>query len=389
MSEFLSRLEHFTWANYTLPMATGGLALLLSEENQGFTFHGLQTIGTVVYIFDLVIFSLVTAAITYRFVKYRGTLLRSVTHPTEALFLGTSTLSVASIITGIAKYGIPVCGPWLVTTFQVLFWIYFAVTFMIAVGQYFFLFVSPLLKIQDMTPAWDLPIFPFMLCGTIAASGAATQPADQALPMIMAGLMAQGLGMLVSILMYACYFRRMIQWGFPAPNSRPGMFIAVGPPAFTSLALIGMANDFPNHYNYFGDDSTTIQILKVLATFTSIFIWSLSLWFFCLAVMANIAVRKQISFHMNWYAYIFPNVGFTITIISVGKTLHSDGIMAFGSAMTVLLIMMWLFVFYNHVKAVYGQEIWFEGKDEDFYVNEIDHAHVKQPSTVVDLEKQA
>lgn len=202
VSEFLARLEHFTWANYTLPMATGGLALLLSEENQGFTFRGLQTIGTVVYIFDLVIFSLVTAAITYRFNKYRGTLLRSVTHPTEALFLGTSTLSVASIITGIAKYGIPVCGPWLVTTFRVLFWIYFAVTFMIAVGQYFFLFVSPLLKIQDMTPAWDLPIFPFMLCGTIAASGAATQPADQALPMIMAGLMAQGLGMLVSILMY-------------------------------------------------------------------------------------------------------------------------------------------------------------------------------------------
>ncbi|KAI1762886.1 voltage-dependent anion channel [Hypoxylon sp. FL1150] len=394
VSDFLARLEHFTWANYTFPMATGGLALLLSESTQGFTFRGLQTIGTIVYIFDLVIFSLVTSAITYRFVKFPGTLRCSVTHPTESLFLGTSMLSLASIITGIAKYGIPACGPWLVTAFRVLFWIYFAITFGIAVGQYTFLFVSPFLRIEDMTPAWDLPIFPFMLCGTVAASGATTQPADQALPMIMGGLMAQGLGMLVSILImyqhfFACYIRRMIQWGFPSPNSRPGMFIAVGPPAFTSLAIIGMANDYPDHYDFFGPDATTVQILRVLATVTSIFIWSLSLWFFCISVIANIAVRKQISFHLNWYAYVFPNVGFTITVISVGKMLHSNGVMAVGSAMTVMLVLMWIFVFTNYVKAVIGREIWSEGKDEDVYVNEKCHAHVKPAKTGGDIAKEA
>ncbi|KAI0179242.1 voltage-dependent anion channel [Hypoxylon sp. FL1284] len=389
VSEFLARLEHFTWANYTFPMATGGLALLLSEQTQGFTFRGLQTIGTIVYIFDLVIFVLVTAAITYRFVKFPGTLKASVTHPTEALFLGTSTLSLASIIAGISRYGIPACGPWLVTVYRILFWIYFLVTFAIAVGQYSLLFTSPLLRIQDMTPAWDLPIFPFMLSGTVAASGAAAQPPDQALPMIIGGLMAQGLGMLISILMYASYIRRMIQWGLPSPNSRPGMFIAVGPPSFTSLAIIGMANDFPQHYNYFGADTTTVQILRVLATSTSIFIWSLSLWFFCISVIANLAIRKQLSFHLNWYAYVFPNVGFTITVISIGKILHSNGVMAVGSAMTILLVMMWIFVFIRHVKAVIDREVWFEGKDEDVYVNEKNHAHVKPIKSGSDIEKEA
>ncbi|KAI1778175.1 voltage-dependent anion channel [Hypoxylon cercidicola] len=389
VSEFLARLEHFTWANYTFPMSTGGLALLLAEQTQGFSFRGLQTIGKIVYIFDLIIFTLVTAAITYRFVKFPGTLKASVTHPTEALFLGTSTLSLASIIAGIARYGIPACGPWLVTVYRILFWIYFLITFSLAVGQYYLLFTSPLLRIQDMTPAWDLPIFPFMLSGTVAASGAATQPPDQAVPMIIGGLMAQGLGMLISILMYGIYIRRMIQWGLPAPNSRPGMFIAVGPPAFTSLAIIGMANDFPQHYNDFGADSITVQILRVLATFTSIFIWSLSLWFFCISVVANLAVRKQITFHLNWYAYVFPNVGFTITIISVGRNLHSDGVMAVGSAMTILLVAMWIFVFIHHVKAVIDREIWFEGKDEDVYVNEKNHAHVKPMKTGSDIEKEA
>ncbi|KAI0143869.1 voltage-dependent anion channel [Hypoxylon sp. NC0597] len=369
VSDFLARLEHFTWANYTFPMSTGGLALLLAEQTQGIIFPGLQTIGKVVYIFDLVAFTLVTAAIIYRFVKFPGTLKASVTHPTEALFLGTSTLSLASIIAGIARYGIPSCGPWLVVVYRVLFWIYFLITFAIAVGQYSLLFTSPLLRIQDMTPAWDLPIFPFMLSGTVASSGAAFQPPNEAVPMIIGGLTAQGLGMCISIMMYG--------------------ELPVGPPSFTSLAIIGLANDFPQYYNYFGADSVTIQILRVIATFASIFIWSLSLWFFCISVVANLAVRKQLTFHLNWYAYVFPNVGFTITIIALGKNLRSQGAMAVGSAMTLLLVAMWIFVFIHHVKAIINREILFEGKDEDVYVNEKKHAHVKPNKSVSDIEKEA
>lgn len=277
---WLARLKHFTWANFTLPMSTGGLAVLLAEETQGYTFPGLQTIGKVVYVLDLVLFALVVAAITYRFAAYPGTLKKSVVHPTEGLFLGTSTLSLASIISGVARYGIPSCGPWLVAAYRVLFWLYFAVTFIIAVGQYALLFTSPKLKLSDMTPAWNLPAFSFMLVGTIAATGAGSQPPGQAVPIIVAGLGAQGFGLLVSVFIYACYVARLIQYGFPAPNSRPGMFIAVGPPAFTGLALIGLANSFPVHYNVFGPDEITVQMLRVLATtVVSHFLGSLSFRF--------------------------------------------------------------------------------------------------------------
>jgi tellurite resistance protein TehA-like permease len=81
-----------------------------------------------------------------------------------------------------------------------------------------------------------------MLTGTIATVGAPFQPVNQKIPMIICGLLAQGLGMMVSLLMYSSYFRRMIQYGLPSPQSRPAMFIAVGPPSFTALAIIGLAN---------------------------------------------------------------------------------------------------------------------------------------------------
>lgn len=112
------------------------------------------------------------------------------------------------------------------------------------------------------------------------------------------------------------------------------MFIAVGPPSFTSIAIIGLANDWPDQYDTFGPDAQTMQTLRVLATMTSIFIWSLSLWFFFIALAACVAVRKQMTFHLNWWAFVFPNVGFTIAVISIGKSLQSPGVMWTGKSST-------------------------------------------------------
>jgi hypothetical protein len=84
--DLLGRLEHFTWANYSLTMSTGGITLLISEATQPNTFYGQQTVGKVLYIIDIVFFTLITAALITRFIKYKGTFTASLAHPTEGLF---------------------------------------------------------------------------------------------------------------------------------------------------------------------------------------------------------------------------------------------------------------------------------------------------------------
>lgn len=267
-------------------------------------------------------------------------------------------------------YAIEDTGYWLVVIYRILFWTYFATTFIAAVGLYCMLFTNPLLKIQDMTPAWDLPIFPYMLSGTIAASGIAYQPKQYAMPMLFTGLTAQGLGILVSMCMYASYIRRMINFGFPSPQSRPGMFIAVGPPSFTALAIIGLANHWPGGYEYFGPDAVTAQVVKILALLTAVFIWSLSFWFWAISVVSCLAVYKSLRFHLNWWAFVFPNVGFTLAIINIGKTLQSQGVLWVGSVMTILMVVLYFYILFNHARAILRKEVLYVGKDEDHYQEE-------------------
>lgn len=360
-----SRIDHFTWAWYCLTMATGGIALLLSPENQPYDFRGLMTIGTIVYIFNLVLFVGITAAIAVRFVRDYGALSKSLRHPTESLFFPTFWLSIATILSGMQIYGGPSAGYWLVVTMRVLFWIYVAFTFLVSVFQYWSLFRAKIHTINNMTPSWILPVFPIMLTGTIASVTAPHQPKAHSIPIIVGGVSFQGLGMTVSILMYANWVRRLMQYGLPEPNVRPGMFIAVGPPSFTALALIGIARAVPHDMGYFGDPAIAREALNVIATFNAILLWSVSLWFFAISLLSVLAGIKAMNFHLTWWAMVFPNVGFTIATIKIGEAFQSAGVKWVGSMMTILLIIMYIFVFVHHVKAVIQKKIMSEGKDED------------------------
>ncbi|QIW98636.1 hypothetical protein AMS68_004154 [Peltaster fructicola] len=359
-----TRLSHLTFANFTLPMSTGGLGLLL--HSAPYQFRGLETIGKIVFIFDLVIFVALCFGITYRFVSRPGSLRLALTHPTESLFFPTFLLAFVNILNCVTVYGVPSCGIWLVVTLQVLFWIYVAMCLSTVIFQYWYLFTAgQKLTIQSMTPAWILPALSAMLTGTLASLICESQPNRDRMPILVAGLTLQGFGFLVALLMYALFISRMMQYGLPAPNLRPGMMIAVGPPGFTSLALIQLSNNIPEDYGYFAKHPQAVEILQVMALFCAIFIWTIAFWFFCIALISILAAVKKMSFSLIYWALVFPNVGFTIATIDIGTALDSPGILWVATAMTIVIVCVWITVFVLQVVAICRKEIMMPGKDED------------------------
>jgi tellurite resistance protein TehA-like permease len=284
------RIRHFTWAWYTLTMSTGGVATLISIQPH--SFPGLISIGAAFYIANLIMFVLLCTSMILRFAKCPGTLKESLKHEREGLFYPTFWLSVATIVTGTQKYVVQAyeinasMRSWLITTIAIAFWVYTACTFMLAVVQYSFLFIGHTYMLTKMMPSWLLPVFPVMLSGTIASVIAADQPMSSRIPIVIAGLACQGLGFTISVIMYAHYIGRLMQAGLPNREHRPAMFIGVGPPSFTALALLGMANAFPAEFEFNGDDLMDGAIMRTLALTSAVFLWALALWFFCISIIA-------------------------------------------------------------------------------------------------------
>lgn len=365
---FSQRLQHFTWANYTLTMATGGIATLISIQPHA--FPGLITIGAVFYIINIIFFTAITMTMILRFTKFPGSFKASITHEREGLFLGPFFLSIATIITGTQKYVIEsydINHPnraWAVTTMAVAFWSYTFVTFCLAVFQYSFLFCCHTYKLTSFMPSWLLPIFPVMLAGTIASVIGASQPVGSRMPILVAGLGCQGLGFTIAILMYAHYIGRLMQVGYPGREHRGAMFIGVGPPSFTCLALIGMANALPDDFDLQGDGLVDSKLLRTMALMCALFLWVLAMWFFMITLVAVIN-SWAVYFHLGWWAMVFPNTGFVIATIQIGNALRDETILFVGNGLSIAVVAMWCFVLFNHVRAIYVVDIFYPGMDED------------------------
>ncbi|KXJ89064.1 voltage-dependent anion channel [Microdochium bolleyi] len=356
------RLHHFTWAWFTTTMSAGGLSLLIFA--QPFQFPGLRQIGLAVYIINLVIFAILNACLIGRFIIHTGDLSKSLTHPREGFFVPTYFLSIATLITSTQRYAIPDNDINLVWAIKTAYWGYVAITLMLAIGQFSYVFSAHSFGLHTMMPTWILPIFPVMLSGTIASIIAETQPAIDALPIIVAGLTCQGLGISVAFMMYAHMIGRLMQAGLPNREHRPGLYMNVGPPAFTATAVIGMANGLPDDFDMMVAGISAKPLIQVWALVTGIFLWALALWWFGVATIAVIRSPPKY-FHLGWWAMVFPNTGWILSTIAIGKALNSNGVLYAATGMSVVLLIMFFFVGYHLVRAVMIQDIMYPGRDED------------------------
>jgi len=144
---------------------------------------------------------------------HQNDLRNSITHPREGFFLPTFFLAIATIITSTERYIVPEDDTTLRWVILGAFWGYLLATLVLAVAQYSHVFANHKFQLQTTMPSLMLPIFPCMLSGTIASVIADTQPDIAAIPIIVAGLTCQGLGISVAVMIYAQMIGRLIQTG--------------------------------------------------------------------------------------------------------------------------------------------------------------------------------
>ena len=187
-----------------------------------------------------------------RFWLYPNTFRASFTHPTESLFAPAFAVSFGTILINIVEYGFGRVGRWLDETSLVLFWFNAALAVILSIIIYLTLWSTQCFTIGHMTPIWIFPAYPLLIIGPHAASLSAKllQP-KQAIQVIVGGFTIQGTGFLVSLTVYSAFVYRLMTQKLPSEPLRPGMFVSVGPSAFTCAGTIGMAENLSRIFKGF------------------------------------------------------------------------------------------------------------------------------------------
>jgi tellurite resistance protein TehA-like permease len=290
-------------------------------------------------------------------------------HPQESFFFSSFWLSISVIISGIQIYGVTLGPgyPWLISTIYVLYWVYAGCSLVNSIAQYWLLISSSAVRPIPFLSSYFLAGYSAMLTGTVASLIAAHQPPDRAVVVIVSGCAYQGYGLLITLVCITYFVRDLMDNGLPPPQSRPALFIPIGGCSYTIVAFIGQANAIPvsPSYGYFSVHPSAREILQILSLSLGVFLWIFTFWAFAIAFLGNLAVAGSMPFSLTWWAFIFPNVGFTLATIMIGRELASEGILWVGSLMTISLAIIWCIAAVGCVRAVWLGHIMWPGKDED------------------------
>lgn len=355
-----NRLRYFTWTWFTMSMATSGIANAIHACP--LEFKGIYVIGVIFMIIGIIMFLFNCICISLRFYYWPGALKGSLLHPTESLFVAAPVISVSIILANIIQYGANKTGTWLVLTMAVCYWIYIILAVLTSFGMYLVIWSSTTHTISEMTPIWIFPAYPLLLVGPYAAVLAPFCAGSKGLQILVGGLIVQGIGFLVSLMIYAAYVSRLMTQKLPAESSRPGMFISVGPSGFTITALIRMGDEVAGHIgpDFMGNGQLTGQITKVLANWSGLWLWGLALWFFFVSVGAHYTCVQhgRLRFAMTWYSFIFPNSALTLATFAVAQALDDNrAINIIGAVMLCGLIVTWFFVVGMMIRALFIKQI--------------------------------
>ncbi|KAL2434857.1 Malic acid transport protein [Exophiala dermatitidis] len=368
------RLKHVTWAWFTLTMATGGIANVL--HHVPYRFSGLYTIGVIFFLLNIVFYIGIWAMMIMRFTFYPWTFRASLTHPTESLFVPAFAVSFGTILINIVEYGTGRVGDWLNHGVLVLFWLDAAVAVVLSIAIYLILWSTLTFTIARMTPIWIFPAYPLLIIGPHAAnlSQQALSP-HQAIRVIVGGFTIQGIGFLVSLTIYSAFVYRLMTQKLPAEPLRPGMFVSVGPSAFTVSGTLGMAKNL-QHVIAATPTSTFLevpgtlaaQVLRLVATWMSLWLWGLAWWFFFVSLVSNIDCLRdehRMPFAMTWFSFIFPQTALTTATFAVAEAFDIAAVRIIGCVMTCLLIAVWFLVVGFMIRAVVQKQILWPERGED------------------------
>lgn len=126
-----------------------------------------------------------------------------------------------------------------------------------------------------MTPVWIFPAYPLLIVGPHAGTLSGKTHASRALDIIIGGYILQGIGFMISLMVYSAFLYRLMTQKLPKENLRPGMFISVGPSGFTITGLINMGHNLPNVLpsDFMGNGQLAGQVSMIMANWAGIWLW--------------------------------------------------------------------------------------------------------------------
>ncbi|WP_285435531.1 TDT family transporter [Pseudomonas sp. fls2-241-R2A-110] len=352
----LEAIRQFTPNWFAATMGTGVLALALAQLPVA--MPGLHAIAEGLWLFNILLFALFTAAYTARWVLFFDEARRIFGHSTVSMFFGTIPMGLATIINGFLVFGLPRWGSGVIHVAQVLWWLDVALSLACGVLIPYMMFTRQEHSIDQMTAVWLLPV---VAAEVAAASGGLLAPhladAHSQLVMLVTSYVLWAFSLPVAFSILTILLLRMALHKLPHENMAASSWLALGPIGTGALGMLLLGADAPAIFAANGLPGMG-EMAAGLGLVAGITLWGFGLWWMLMAVLITVRyLRAGIPFNLGWWGFTFPLGVYSLATLKLGSTLNLTFFSVFGCVLVAMLAVMWLIVSKRTVQGAWRGEL--------------------------------
>jgi len=349
-------IRQFTPNWFAATMGTGVLALALAQLP--LAIPGLRVVAEGLWLFNILLFSLFTAAYAARWILFFDEARRIFGHSTVSMFFGTIPMGLATIINGFLLFGLPRWGDGVIQLVEVLWWIDVAMSLACGVLIPYMMFTRQEHSIDQMTAVWLLPV---VAAEVAAASGGLLAPhlpdALGQLVVLTTSYVLWAFSLPVAFSILTILLLRMALHKLPHENMAASSWLAPGPIGTGALGMLLLGGEAPAIFAANGLPGVG-EIASGLGLVAGITLWGFGLWWMLMALLITVRyLRDGIPFNLGWWGFTFPLGVYSLATLKLASILNLTFFSVFGTALVILLAAMWLIVGKRTVQGAWRGEL--------------------------------
>jgi C4-dicarboxylate transporter/malic acid transport protein len=349
-------IRQFTPNWFAATMGTGVLALALAQLP--LAIPGLHAVAEGLWLFNIVLFTLFTAAYAARWMLFFDEARRIFGHSTVSMFFGTIPMGLATIINGFLLFGVPRWGDGVIQLVEALWWIDVAMSLACGVLIPYMMFTRQEHSIDQMTAVWLLPV---VAAEVAAASGGLLAPhltdAHAQLIVLTTSYVLWAFSLPVAFSILTILLLRMALHKLPHENMAASSWLALGPIGTGALGMLLLGGEAPAIFTANGLPGVG-EIASGLGLVAGMTLWGFGLWWMLMALLITVRyLRDGIPFNLGWWGFTFPLGVYSLATLKLASILSLTFFSVFGTALVILLAAMWLIVGKRTVQGAWRGEL--------------------------------
>ncbi|KAJ7678495.1 voltage-dependent anion channel [Mycena rosella] len=350
-------VRHFTWAWHTIVMGTGAVAALVSRFHFAQDSEATKFITLVLFFLDLCFFVLICGATVARYYMFPELWSAMLRHQTQSLFIGAFPMGAATLINIalVAHQSYSFAGPGFLYFLWALWWLVSAISLLTAVGMIYVMMTKHQHSLSGMSALWILPMVTLIVSsstGGLLASALTAHPTFVSLTTAISFTLLS-MGLSLALMIITVYLMRLAIHGPLDAHLILSSFIILGPLGQGGFSLLVNSQNLAKLHLGASLSAEAIQSVCFCAAWV---LWSMGLIWLCIAFCSIYSVlrRQSIPFSVAYWGIVFPNAVFALLTVELGSILDSPVLHYLGAIFSVLVFLLWIFVFLKTIPAIWN-----------------------------------